>query len=167
MQTREEVIEAAMLARMVGSHLSNVDQMTVERSNNPANKIVMDQFVAPLLGKKVGPNSQFIDRSVSPDIMKAYEGVNELALQSVPDAVNAAAPYLPPTPLPAVQQAPIAMQQETVGTKSKKGAKIVPIVSDQVDYKEFKNIAKSLKNIDKTLSDMLTFLQSNNTVKDE
>ena len=77
MDSREEVIEAAMLARMVGSHLSGVDQLTVERSNNSANKINMQNFVAPLLGKQQNFNS-FNTVGATPDMIRAYEGLNEL-----------------------------------------------------------------------------------------
>lgn len=146
MQNREEVIEAAMLARMVGSHLSNVDQMTVERSNNSANKINMQNFVAPLVGQQVQKTS--FEGEVPADVRKAYEGVNELALQSVPEPINAHAPLVG-TPLPA----PVQPSQASFKIKKDNGE--VLISRSDVD-----SIRNSLKNIDKTLAGMLKLLQT-------
>ena len=153
MQNREEVIEAAMLARMVGSHLSNVDQMTVERSNNSANKINMQNFVAPLVGQQVQQTS--FEGQVPADVRKAYEGVNELALQSVPEAINAHAPLVG-TPLPA----PIQHPQAPLHIKKDNGE--VLISRSDVD-----SIRNSLKNIDKTLAGMLKLLQNSKLSKHE
>ena len=153
MQNREEVIEAAMLARMVGSHLSNVDQMTVERSNNSANKINMQNFVAPLVGQQVQQTS--FEGNVPADVRKAYEGVNELALQSVPEPINAHAPLVG-TPLPA----PVAHPQAPLKIKKDNGE--VLISRSDVD-----SIRNSLKNIDKTLAGMLKLLQNSKLSKHE
>jgi hypothetical protein len=153
MQNREEVIEAAMLARMVGSHLSNVDQMTVERSSNSANKINMQNFVAPLVGQQIQKTS--FEAEVPADVRKAYEGVNELALQSVPEPINAHAPLVG-TPLPA----PIQHPQAPLKIKKDNGE--VLISRSDVD-----SIRNSLKNIDKTLAGMLKLLQNSKLSKHE
>jgi hypothetical protein len=153
MQNREEVIEAAMLARMVGSHLSNVDQMTVERSSNSANKINMQNFVAPLVGQQIQKTS--FEAEVPADVRKAYEGVNELALQSVPEPINAHAPLVG-TPLPAPVQHP------QVPLKIRKDNGEVLISRSDVD-----SIRNSLKNIDKTLAGMLKLLQNSKLSKHE
>jgi hypothetical protein len=153
MQNREEVIEAAMLARMVGSHLSGVDSLTVERSNNSANKINMQNFVAPLVGQQIQKTS--FEAEVPADVRKAYEGVNELALQSIPEPINAHAPLVG-TPLPASvahPQAPL---------KIRKDSGEVLISRSDVD-----SIRNSLKNIDKTLAGMLKLLQNSKLTKYE
>jgi hypothetical protein len=51
---REFDKDAAMLASMVGGHLRHVDSITSDRSQ-PANKIDIDNFIAPLRG---GPPPQ-------------------------------------------------------------------------------------------------------------
>ena len=85
---RDDAIHAALLAKMVGSHLAGVDQLTVERaSNNSANKINMQNFVAPILGRHLNPSPQY-DMNTPADVIKAYEGLNELALQQVVDPTN-------------------------------------------------------------------------------
>jgi len=164
MQNREEVIEAAMLARMVGSHLIGVDQLTTERSNNPANKINMENFVAPLLGKQTHSQTFIDPRSASPEMVKAYEGLNELALRSVPDPVMSqpqpnAAPLLPqvanltihtPEPIRNTQQ-----QQQYEPSSVFDGYSL-----RKEDVGSIKN---SLKNIDKTLAKMFTLLKEKET----
>jgi hypothetical protein len=45
MNPQQQALEAAMLARMVGSHLHGVDSMTVERISNQANKIDMQKYI--------------------------------------------------------------------------------------------------------------------------
>jgi hypothetical protein len=83
MNPQQQALEAAMLARMVGSHLHGVDSMTVERSSNQANKIDMQKFVAPIVGKQVassGPGTP-----VSPAMMRAIQDAERQALAEVPD----------------------------------------------------------------------------------
>jgi hypothetical protein len=82
MNPQQQVFEAAMLARMVGTHLNGVDNMTVERSNNQANKIDMQRFVAPLMGGQVTQNSPV---PVDLRMEKAVRDAELLALQQVPD----------------------------------------------------------------------------------
>lgn len=109
MNPQQQALEAAMLARMVGTHLHSVDNMTVEKSNNQANKIDMQKFVAPIIGRQVtssGPGAP-----VPPAMMKAIEDAERQALAEVPDPTElvqslTSAPYIPP-----VQQTPAPVQQ--------------------------------------------------------
>lgn len=163
MQNREEVIEAAMLARMVGSHLIGVDQLTTERSNNPANKINMENFVAPLLGKQTHSQTFIDPRSASPEMVKAYEGLNELALRSVPDPIMShpqpnTAPLMPqvanlaihtPEPIKNMQHQPSDSLNTFDGYSWSK--------------EDVGSIKNSLKNIDKTLAKMFTLLKEKET----
>ncbi|NBO98650.1 MAG: hypothetical protein EBU90_00715 [Proteobacteria bacterium] len=162
MQSREEVIEAAMLARMVGSHLSGVDQLTVERSNNSANKINMQNFVAPLVGKPIQQTS--FEAEVPLEVRKAYEGVNELALQSIPEPINAHAPLVG-TPLPIVPPViPNSVPANQVQPKASKEEKILTSLITRSDVDSIRN---SLKSIDKSLAGMLKLLQNSKLTKHE
>ena len=48
---QEEALEAAKLAAMVGSHLRGVDQLAMDRTSVPANRINIDSFVAQVKGQ--------------------------------------------------------------------------------------------------------------------
>ena len=115
---REEVIEAAMLANFVGSHLQGIDKLAMERTSRPANKINMEVFTAPLVGKRVRPP---VVEEAMPDVVKAYAGLNELAVNSVPDITNDGAPLIS---VPSTQsgkpqpQRPVAPQTPLVGATS-------------------------------------------------
>jgi hypothetical protein len=120
---REEVIEAAMLANFVGSHLQGIDKLAMERTSRPANKINMEVFTAPLVGKRVRPP---VVEEATPDVVKAYAGLNELAVNSVPDISNDGAPSIS-TAFPSVPstlsakpqpQRPVAPQTPLAGATS-------------------------------------------------
>ena len=164
MDSREEVIEAAMLARMVGSHLSGVDQLTVERSNNSANKINMQNFVAPLLGKQQNFNS-FNTVGATPDMIRAYEGLNELALSQVPDITQR------PNVVQQEQQLPIIQPPITITNPVKSNVVISAPVEDKkvissvsiLTRSDVDSIRTSLKNIDKSLATMVKYFTNNKT----
>jgi hypothetical protein len=164
MDSREEVIEAAMLARMVGSHLSGVDQLTVERSNNSANKINMQNFVAPLLGKQQNFNS-FNTVGATPDMIKAYEGLNELALSQVPDITQRS------NVVQQEQQLPIIQPPITITNPVKSNVVISAPVEDKkvissvsiLTRSDVDSIRTSLKNIDKSLATMVKYFTNNKT----
>jgi len=167
MDSREEVIEAAMLARMVGSHLSGVDQLTVERSNNSANKINMQNFVAPLLGKQQNFNS-FNTVGATPDMIRAYEGLNELALSQVPDITQR------PNVVPQEQQLPIIQPPITITNAVKSNVVVSAPVEDKrvvngvsgvsiLTRSDVDSIRTSLKNIDKSLATMVKYFTNNKT----
>ena len=167
MDSREEVIEAAMLARMVGSHLSGVDQLTVERSNNSANKINMQNFVAPLLGKQQNFNS-FNTVGATPDMIRAYEGLNELALSQVPDITQR------PNVVPQEQQLPIIQPPITITNAVKSNVVVSAPVEDKrivsgvsgvsiLTRGDVDSIRTSLKNIDKSLATMVKYFTNNKT----
>ena len=165
MQNREEVIEAAMLARMVGSHLSGVDQLTVERSNNRANKIDMQNFVAPLVGKPIQRSS--FEEEVPLEVKKAYEGLNDLALQSIPDPTNSVAPAggtpLPSIPIPSlpINQIPVIKQEQPKMVLREEN------VNPLITRSDIDSIRNSLKSIDKSLAGMLKLLQNSKLTKHE
>jgi len=160
---REEALEVALLAKSVGSHLLGVDQMTVERSNSsgPANKINMHNFIAPLVGKQ--QSAQHHEHGANPDMVKAYQGLNELALQSIPDVVSPVAP---------VQLPNIAVQQpnSNIHAGSPVNFPIQQPPQTKVDTKEntssvltrsdVDSIRNSLKGIDKSLTALVNCMKN-------
>ena len=160
---REEALEVAMLAKAVGSHLVGVDQLTVERSNSsgPSNKINMQNFIAPILGQQV--RTQPHEYGASPDMIKAYEGLNELALQSIPDVGGAVSP-VPVLPNTSVQQPnsnihagspinPVSIPQY----KHEVNKEITASVLTRSDIDSIRN---SLKGIDKSLAALLNYMKN-------
>lgn len=162
MHSKEEALEAAMLARMVGTHLTGIDKMTTERSSNPANKISMERFVAPLVGGQT--NTRKFEENAPLEVVKAYEGLNELALRNVPDVYNNIPVTQSNVNLPNVVQNPQIYQIPQQNLETKQNTK------QNSDYSltrsDIDSIRNSLKNIDKTLSGMLLFL-TNKQVKNK
>jgi len=112
MNPQQQALEAAMLARMVGSHLHGVDSMTVERSSNQANKIDMQKFVAPILGQQVTSSGQ--GTPVSPAMLKAIQDSERQALADVPDPTEYNALFSPPSNVTPVVGSVNIVQQEPV-----------------------------------------------------
>ena len=153
---REEALEVALLAKAVGSHLVGVDQMTVERSNSGgnANKINMENFLAPILGKQVRP--QNYESGASSDMIKAYQGLNELALQSIPDVGMGAVPTgtpLPSIPAPQIPQQTFIHQQPVIKAKEQ-------AVESVLTRSDIDSIRNSLKGIDKSLAALLNYMKN-------
>jgi hypothetical protein len=154
---REEALEVAMLAKAVGSHLVGVDQLTVERSasGGPANKINMQNFIAPLVGKQ--SIQQHHEYGANPEIVKAYQGLNELALQSIPDVGMGAVPDNV-TPLPSIQSIPVIPQQNVIQQPQIKirEQSVEPLLTRS----DIDSIRNSLKGIDKSLAALLNYMKN-------
>jgi hypothetical protein len=152
---REEALEVALLAKAVGSHLVGVDQMTVERSNSGgnANKINMENFLAPFLGKQARPQNH--ESGASSDMIKAYQGLNELALQSFPDIGNEGQPASningQQPQLNIVAGSPISASQTQQSKKS---------VSSLLTRSDIDSVRNSLKGIDKSLVALLNYMKN-------
>jgi hypothetical protein len=162
MQNREEVIGAAMLAKMVGSHLVGVDQLTVEKSNSGgfANKINMNNFIAPLQGKSVTPNYGQ-QMGASPDVVKAYQGLNELALQSIPEVGQP----IPMTNM-SVQQPESNIQAGSPVMYQPQPKTIIKEESSiQITRSDIDSIRNSLKGIDKSLVAIVKYLENSKPKK--
>jgi hypothetical protein len=150
---KEEALEVAMLAKAVGSHLVGVDQLTVE-STRRANRINMEAFVAPLVGKHVPTYGH--EEQASPDIMKAYQGLNELALQSIPDVGMGAIPNAG-TPLPTIPAPQIPQQHFIQQPQIKiKEQSVEPLLTRS----DIDSIRNSLKGIDKSLAALLNYMKN-------
>jgi len=154
---REEALEVAMLAKEVGSHLVGVDQLTVERSNSGgfANKINMQNFIAPLLGKQT--RNQNTEQVTDPRIEMAYKGLNELALQSIPDVGMGSIPNdvnsLPSIPALQIPQQNFVQQQPQVKTREQ-------LVETLLTRSDIDSIRNSLKGIDKSLAALLNYMKN-------
>jgi hypothetical protein len=54
----EEALEAALLAKMVSSKLTEIDSLATERSNVPAARINMNEFLGDIRSPRNSPPSQ-------------------------------------------------------------------------------------------------------------
>lgn len=160
--TQEEALEAAKLAAMVGGQLKSIDSHYLERRNIPANRIDINNFInqvkdprrktptAPYLvdtpqGFAPPPPEEYIMSQV-PDIQQTrpelHPSVTPPPIHPAPTHVHAPAQEPLPT-LQAVTNMPQLIEQERSN---------IPLKSE----KEF---LKTLKSIDKTLSDMLAYMK--------
>jgi len=90
---QEEALEAAKLAAMVGSHLRTMDQMTVESSDVPANRIDLNKFINNVRQhdprRNNAPRQNFGYRNVS----SPYPSEDQVRAM-IPDAPS----FVPPQP---------------------------------------------------------------------
>jgi hypothetical protein len=147
MNTREEVMEAAMLARMVGTHMAHVDHYTVEKTSKPALKINMQNFVAPLLGQQTEQTPLW--EGSTAEMRKAYEGVNDLALSKVPDLHIGTFPDVK------------SVLNNQTTNNIQKPQNYVNIESSSITRSDIDSIRNSLNNISKTMSSILKHMQEN------
>jgi hypothetical protein len=98
-EQQQQALNAAILAKMVGSEMSKVDELMIDRSSTPNNRIDINKFIAPITGKQPIQN-------------QANQGyVSEAIVQRmVPDS-----PSTPPPPLP-VQAPPPAPAAQSLAT---------------------------------------------------
>jgi hypothetical protein len=165
---QEEAFEAAKLAAMVGGQLKSIDKHFIERKNIPANRIDINSFIDQVKdpihhktrmasylantpqGFAPPPPEDYIQSQV-PDIQQVRPEVQP-SITPPPTHVHAPAPTHVHAPaqesLPTLQTVtniPQPIQQEKSSVSSK-------------TEKEF---LKTLKSIDKTLSDMLAYMKEN------
>ena len=157
-----ENLEAAKLASMIGSQLKAVDRLAIDRPNIPANRININQFVASVTNPNILPSNKFDNTPFG----YAKPLPEEIIQQMVPDAVPA---YKPPENLQSIGSIRIEPIQENTNTvqnnvsvqQPQKHQKEKPVHTTQ--YSNLENdigsIKNSLKNISKTLSDMLVLFR--------
>jgi hypothetical protein len=148
MDPRMEALEAAKLAAMVSSQLKKVDQLTVERSSLPANKINIQEFINSVQDPNFRTQNKF---SQVPSGF-APPPPEDLVRRMVPDAPQVMPQILPDIPQP--QQ--IVQPQQIIKLETKTAKKEQ---SSESVIKLEKNIEKHLKNISKTLENMLKLLE--------
>ena len=148
MDPRLEALEAAKLAAMVSSQLKKVDQLTIERSSLPANKINIQEFINSVQDPNFRTQNKF---SQVPSGFAAPPS-EDVIRRMVPDAPQVMPQILPNVPQP--QQIPQPPQPV------KLEANIIKETTDNQSVVNFdKNIEKHLKSISKTLENMLKLLE--------
>ena len=157
-----ENLEAAKLASMIGSQLKAVDRLAIDRPNMPANRININEFVASVTNPNFSPSNKFDNTPFG----YAKPLPEEIIQQMVPDAVPA---YKPPENVQLPEPIKVAPIQENINTvqhntsvqQPQKQQKEKPVHTTQ--YSNLENdigsIKNSLKNISKTLSDMLVLFR--------
>lgn len=58
----EEALEAALLAKMVSSKLTEIDSLATERSNVPAARINMNEFLGDIRSPRNSPQPQQVEQ---------------------------------------------------------------------------------------------------------
>jgi hypothetical protein len=74
----EEALEAALLAKMVSSKLTEIDSLATERSNVPAARINMNEFLGDIRSPRNSPPPQQV----------AQSNQVQHSVASIPQAVN-------------------------------------------------------------------------------
>ena len=183
MTPQEEALEAAKLAAMVSSQLNIMDKMFTERSNNPANKINMNDFVkrvknpnAPSgvssylqtpAGFAPPPPEDYI-QSVIPDVsigsrqQPVIESIPIASVQNTDVDVNVKLHPLPKPPEGSVNL-PHIIKSEQEAPKIEFREDIKPLLTRS----DIDSIRNSLKNIDKSLSGMLNLLKNSKLTNNE
>ena len=162
---KQDAYEAASLAALIGSQLKNLDNMTVERTNNPANKINIHDFISRVKDPRatVAPKSY---------LTQAPEGwaqpvPEHIIRQMVPDIAPAMPPPIPQETSPVetknnlVSEFPDSGNRATLPTATpppiveQKGALKTTVDKNVLTRSDIDSIRNSLKSIDKSLAGML------------
>lgn len=132
MPSREENLEVAKLAKLIGSQLNMIDKFSLERSNVPANRIDMNKFVAQV----TNPNKSFGDASgyvpeayvqqMVPDISQSNKQPepipqvvnNQPELIPLPQVIEQQPQIVSPQHLPVETIPPQSTQQNHIATSN-------------------------------------------------
>jgi hypothetical protein len=158
----DDALEAAKIAAMVGGQLKTIDKYSVERTNNPANKININNFIAQVKN----PRASIPPAPYLANVPAGYAPPppEEFVQSQVPDII----PSVPltmlsvtPPPLPTtVSQT--ELKTIPVATPPQPTPFPEPVVmgypNNQTNTTNLE-IASTLKSIDKTLADMLTYMK--------
>lgn len=167
----EDALEVAKLAAAVGGQLKNIDQFTTERTSNPANKININNFIA----KVKNPNASFGPARYLTDVPAGFATPppEEYIQQMVPEQPSLIPQQIPLSPL---QQAAMPTSPELIPIQATLPTAVAPVeiqktIKKQNDFNltrgDVDSIKNSLKNIDKTLSGMLTLLQNKKQINND
>jgi hypothetical protein len=173
---QSEALEAAKLAAMVGGQMKMVDQFTTHRTNNPANKINMNNFVAKVKnpGVKVKPAHYLTDApsGFAPPPSEEYiqSMVPDVRPSFIPSAASIASestqlPQTVSTILPSVTNPNVGILRTEPKMSSmidgfRENQNVTLLTRSDVD-----SIRNSLKNIDKSLQGMLKYMQESSKPK--
>lgn len=166
---REEALEAAKLAAMVGGQLKAIDSHYMERRNMPANRININNFIDQVKdprrktptasylsntpqGFAPPPPEEFVQNQV-PEI-QASSNIAPPPPISQPESIPIPAPIPAPAPIP---------EPVNVGSINFSPSSSQPSIKEKIDVssKLEKEFLKTLKSIDKTLSNMLAYMKEN------
>jgi len=156
MPSREEHLEAAKLAKLVGSQLNLIDNFHLERSNVPANRININNFIAQV----TDPNGrQHVNNS------SGYVP-EELVQKMVPDIAPV---NRPPEVQPQIQPNPQVVDQQFVqNTEVKKIEQeikpVLQISSFNNENNTLNRIADSLDSIAKSFSKYVDSVTVSSTI---
>lgn len=161
MPTADENLEAAKLAKLVGSQLNMIDQFHMERRNVPANRINIQKFITQV----VNPNQQLVknDSGYVPEM---------LVQKMVPDTAQYSKPQdLPQMPNLIPQPAPVPQPPQP------NNAVLEPVEAPQQPTQQAHNSTKyqlsetnnnSLERIATAIEKFVDCYVKNNTIdKDE
>lgn len=164
---QEEALEAAKLAAMVGSQLKVVDQLMSDRTNIPANRININNFISQIKGANqqttnpytqppFGQRSPYLSeeqvQQMVPDIVPS-SSVQDLKSQMIPlptATTNA-------TPLPEVNQQLPSIYNDA---QLNKNTHINSDINSNELLDSIKNIEKITKSIGNSLESLLELIQS-------
>jgi hypothetical protein len=170
-EEQENALEVAKLAAFVGSQLNVVDQLYTDRSNVPANKININNFIAQVKN----PNANIQPASYLTNIPQGFAAPpsEEMIRQMVPDFTNSSVPPEPVNsslPTSSINLQPIqatlpvtSSQTEVIQSNiSVKSKNTTPksVESSVLTRSDIDSIRNSLKGIDKSLSNMLNLLKN-------
>lgn len=170
---QDEALELAKLAAMVGSQLKSVDQLMMDRTNNPANKINLNNFIA----KVKNPNVQIKPASYLTNVPEGFAAplpeeyiqsqVPDTSVGSKPTEVFQPAPQLNTNQIltEKIPQVEAPISQEIVRKPSQQLKNVVE-QTNLITRSDIDSIRNSLKNIDKTLSGVLNWLKNSKSDND-
>jgi hypothetical protein len=167
MNESEEAFEVAKLAAMVGGQMKKVDQMTIERTSNQANRIDINHYINKIRNPNAviptnlpqtpqgfaPPPSEAIIQSMVPDVIPSLIPSADPSLTSV-TTESTQLPQAVSTILPTV------VNPEVKNLKEDKNVTI--LTRSDVD-----SIRNSLKNIDKALNSMLSLFKNSKFIGNE
>lgn len=153
---QDDALEAAKLAAMIGGQLKTIDTMYQSPTNNPANKININNFIAQAKNPnlKLKPANYLTEAPAGFAPPPPEDYVQSVHPEPVPS-------YVPPAPQSVAPQLPAqAFVQPQIDSKVTFREDIKPLITRS----DIDSIRNSLKNIDKTLSGMLNLFKNSKLV---
>lgn len=156
MPSKEDHLEAAKLAKIVGSHLNMIDKFSLERSNVPANRIDINQFIA----KVVDPNKQYGNASGYVPEALVQKMVPDTSLYSKqPELIPMPTAPQPPVSIPIVE-APVVQPPVSIPVVEK------VVANDTTPKIQLsQSLEKSFEKIANSLEKLVDFYIESNTIK--
>jgi len=154
-EEQEDALEAAKLAALVGSQLNAVDQMYTDRSNIPANRININNFVA----KVKNPNVNIQPANYLTNIPRGFAAPlsEDQIRQMVPDHVSIKPPQINNSSIPEPINNVIVNQQPIIEQPVIQQG--ISINQNQLDEK-LKNIENNVEKIGNLLESLLELVHN-------